>query len=300
LTQYWKYLSLKTIPNVYAISVDGISNSPGSDADGEVVLDIEVVGGILPNSNIYVYFAPNTNTGFYDAIHAAIYSTKYPVSVISISWGSAEDTWPKNTLTAFNNLFNIAAQKGITVCVASGDNGSTDGEKGNHVDFPASSPWVLACGGTNLVCPTDVYNSSTKETAWGAVNDGATGGGFSTIFQKPTYQQTATATYKQTGRGIPDVCGNADPQTGWIIYLNGQYQIIGGTSAVAPMWAAYLAAINCKKFVTPLLYTLYNTNKTILHDILTGNNGGYKAGKNWDPTTGLGSLNGAILTPLLK
>lgn len=303
LQTYWNFLSLTTKPNVYALSVDGAYNLQGSDADFEVVLDIEVVGGICPNSNIYVYFAPNTDKGFYDAIYSAIYSTKYPVSIISISWGSPENEWPSSTLNAFNSLFMAAAQKGITICVASGDNGSSDGEIGTtNVDFPASSPWVLACGGTSLVCPTNIYNNlTTKEIAWGNIGPSyGSGGGFSKIFPKPAYQIVTTTNFNKTHRGVPDVCGNADPKTGWIIYLHGNYYTIGGTSAVAPMWAALLGACNFNKFLNPVLYSLYNVNQRIVHDILIGNNGVYTTTTGWDPVTGLGSPAGMFLIPLLK
>lgn len=302
LTAYWNYLELNTKPKVYSISVDGAYNSPGSNADVEVVLDIEIVGGICPNSNIYVYFAPNTNKGFYDAIHNAIYSTTHPVSVVSISWGGPEDVWDANTLQAFNGLLEEAANKGITICVASGDNGSSDGESsGNHVDFPASSPWVLACGGTNLVCPDKKYTSlTTVETVWGTIpNDGAAGGGFSTTFNKPSYQNTIINKYNSTMRGVPDICGNADPTTGWIIYINDDFTTVGGTSAVAPMWAAYLANIGFNKFLNPILYEIYKNNKLVVHDITKGNEGAYYAAVGWDPASGLGSPNGIVLTPLL-
>jgi kumamolisin len=299
LNTYWNYLGLSTKPNVYSISVDGASNSPGNDADTEVVLDIEVVGGICPCSNIYVYFAPNTDQGFYDAIHSAVYSTTHPVSVISISWGGPENQWDSQTIQAFNALFQEAANKGITVCAASGDSGSSDGEKvGNHVDFPASSPWVLACGGTNLVCPNRIYSSSTTtETVWGSIpNDGAAGGGFSTIFTRPSYQNSALNNISSTMRGVPDVCGNADPRSGWIIYINGSYVTVGGTSAVAPMWAAYLANIDFKKFLNPVLYNAYVSNSNVVHDIVKGSEGTYTATGGWDPASGLGSPNGSVLT----
>lgn len=299
LNAYWSYLKLNPIPNVYPISVNGAKNSPGQDADAEVVLDIEIIGAICPNSNIYVYFAPNTNQGFYNAISAAINNVSDPVSVISISWGGPENLWSSSTLTAFNSLFQTAASKGITVCVASGDNGSSDGEStGSHVDFPSSSPWVLACGGTRLTCPSGSYaNSTTKEIVWGTVTgNGATGGGYSTVFAKPSYQSTVNS---KTTRGVPDVCGVADPETGWLIYLDGQYTVIGGTSAVAPMWAAYLASNNYKQFFNTALYSLYKSNKNIVHDIVTGNDGAYSAAVGWDPASGLGSPNGQLLSGFL-
>jgi kumamolisin len=294
LQTYWNNIGVAP-PNIIPISVDGVGNTPGSAADGEVVLDIEVIGGLIPNSNIYVYFAPNTDQGFYDAIHAAVYDTEHNPMVISISWGGPEDQWMSTQLTAFNELFELASQKGINICVASGDNGSSDGETGgNHVDFPAASPFVLACGGTNLVCSSGVYDSDTQEICWGGTpNDGAGGGGFSTVFPVPDYQKSLDTTM----RGVPDVAGVADPMTGWIVYLNGQTQVIGGTSAVAPMWAAYLAKMGIKKFINDILYT---AGKAGFHDIITGTNGAYNAAPGWDPVTGLGSLNGYILNAILE
>jgi len=300
LEEYWKYLGLSIKPNVIPISVDGAKNSPGSPADGEVVLDIEVIGGIVPNSNIYVYFAPNNNQGFYDAVHAAIYDTEHNPSVISISWGMPENHWKKSEMIAFSELIQKATEKGINVCVASGDNGATDGEfhlffDKYHVDFPASSPYSLACGGTTLLCPNCNYtDNGTSELVWGTTyyfsSEGG-GGGYSSVFDKPSYQVSS----KKTKRGVPDVCGVADPNTGWIIYLDGQYQIIGGTSAVAPMWAAYLSLLSVKTFITPKLYSC----ETGFHDIIKGDNHGYDAEKGWDPASGLGSPNGNVLNGML-
>jgi kumamolisin len=138
----------------HAVSVDHAENSPTGDADGpdgEVMLDIEVVGAIAPQAKIAVYFAPNTDAGFLDAITTAIHDTTNKPSVISISWGGPESTWTSQAMTAMDEAFQAAATMGITVCVASGDNGSSDGvSSGDHVDFPASSSFALACGGTSL------------------------------------------------------------------------------------------------------------------------------------------------------
>jgi len=262
---------------------------------------------MCPNSNIYVYFAPNSDQGFYDAINTAINSPTRPVSAVSISWGAPENYWSLVTLNAMNSLFETAAAKGISVCVAAGDNGSSDGEPtGNNVDFPASSPWVLACGGTRLTCPTRVYASpGTSEIVWGTIpGNGASGGGFSAVFPRPSYQTQALANYplpspNQLMRGIPDVCGNADPATAWLIYLDGSFVLVGGTSAVSPMWSAYLASIRYDKFINTSLYSIYATNEAIVHDITIGNDGTYFAALNWDPASGLGSLSGTALTQAL-
>ncbi len=166
--RYFRSTLNLTPPKVVAISVDGAHNSPTGDPggpDGEVMLDIEVAGAVAPKSTLAVYFAPNTDQGFYDAIAAAIHDTRYNPSVISISWGGPESTWSQQSLNEYNTVLEDAATLGVTVCVASGDNGSTDGltDGLQHVDFPASSPYALACGGTKLTTASGRYAS---EDVW--------------------------------------------------------------------------------------------------------------------------------------
>jgi kumamolisin len=300
LTSYWRRLRLSITPNIIPMYVDGyvISNL---DANTEVTMDIEIVGGICPNSNIYVYFAPNTEQGFMDALTMAVNNTTTPFSTISISWGAPENEWSSNGIRGMNSILQKASQLGITVCVASGDNGSTDGETDgrSHVDFPGSSPYVLSCGGTSLYCPSRVYtDKSTRETVWNN-SMGATGGGFSSVFARPTYQ---TGFHTNTRRGIPDVSGSADPQNGWIVFVNGSYVQVGGTSAVAPLWAAYLALLQrTRKWWIPILYQIKRKNSSSFHTISNGNNGSYSANRNlWNPCAGLGTPKGDILTYLLN
>jgi kumamolisin len=172
LTTYFAGLGVP-LPKVSAVSVDHGKNQPTGDAngpDGEVMLDIEVAGAIAPAAQIAVYFAPNTDQGFLDAVTTAIHDTTNKPSVISISWGGPESSWTQQSLTAFDQAFQAAAAMGITVCVAAGDGGSSDGATGDNVDLPASDPYVLACGGTSLQASG---NSITSETVW---NDGAQGG----------------------------------------------------------------------------------------------------------------------------
>lgn len=233
LTTYFTNLKIPT-PIVNAISVDGGRNVPGVDtgADGEVTLDIEVAGAVAPGSHINVYFTSNTDKGFYDAIAAAIHDQIHTNSVISISWGQMESTWSQATINAFEQAFAQAHVSKITVCAAAGDNGSSDGNNdGNdHVDYPASSPFVLACGGTSLIASE---NTITSETVWNSDGQsGATGGGVSTVFSVPVYQSNngvipLGAQTSLPGRGVPDVAGDADPNTGYIILLNGQQSLIG-------------------------------------------------------------------------
>ena len=302
ITAYFKSLGL-TAPKVTAVLVDKAKNAPttADGADGEVMLDIDVAGAAAPGANIAVYFTPNTDQGFVDAITTAIHDTTNKPSVISISWGRAEPNWTAQARSAMDSAFQSAAALGITVTVAAGDNGSgdsvTDGKA--HVDYPASSPFVLGCGGTKLV---GSGTTITSEVVWNetAANEGATGGGISAEYPQPSWQSAVTATKK--GRGVPDVSGNADPATGYQVRVDGQSIVVGGTSAVAPLWAALIALINAQSktsvgFLQPKLYATAAASG--FHDITSGNNGAFKAGKGWDACTGLGTPNGTALAGLL-
>jgi kumamolisin len=308
LTTYFGSLDIAP-PMVTAVSVDQATNSPTGDADGpdgEVMLDIEVVGSIAPGAKIAVYFSPNTDAGFLDAITTAIHDTTHNPSVISISWGGPESTWTSQSMTAMDEAFQAAASLGLTVCIASGDSGSSDGvsDGADHVDFPASSPFALACGGTSL---TASPSGIASETVWNdGPSGGASGGGISSFFALPSWQQGLSAL--KTGatrvalsmRGVPDVCGDADPDTGYDVRVDGGNTVIGGTSAVAPLWAALIARINSTTgkpagYINPQLYQ----NPEDLRDITQGNNGDFAAQPGWDACTGLGSPNGGLLAGLL-
>lgn len=309
LATYFNQLGIKT-PQVVSVSVDSGQNTPVGDpnsADGEVALDIEVVGGIAPGARIAVYFAPNTDRGFLDAITQAVHDTTNKPSVISISWGGPESSWTAQAMQTMDQAFQAAAALGITVCCASGDNGSSDGvsDQKAHVDFPSSSPYALGCGGTTL---TATGGKVTAETVWNeaSANGGATGGGISDQFGLPTWQVGAnippSANGQHIGRGVPDVAGDADPQTGYQVYVDGQSIPIGGTSAVAPLWAGLLALVNQKRgkavgYLNPFLYQNYQqlASNQALRDIVAGENGAYKAGPAWDACTGLGTPDGSLL-----
>ena len=270
------------------------------------MLDIEVAGAIAPAAKIVVYFAPNTDQGFLDAITTAVHDSTNQPSVISISWGAAESQWTSQALTNFNDAFQAAAAMGVTVCVASGDNGSSDGvnDGNNHVDFPASSSFALACGGTTLQASNEQI---VNETVWNdQPNGGATGGGVSDMFPLPTWQNgfdVPAPTVEGGGRGVPDVSGDADPNTGYNILVDGETEVVGGTSAVAPLWAALVARINQQigkpiGFVNPLIYA-QAVEASGFHDITQGNNGAFSAAAGWDPCTGLGSPDGVPLEAAL-
>lgn len=305
LDTYFQGLGL-TSPTVRAVGVDGATNQPGQDpqgADGEVLLDIEVAGALAPKADIVVYFAPNTDAGFLDAISAAAHSTPAPAA-ISISWGQSEDQWTAQSRTAMDAAIADAVAMGVTVTVAAGDNGSSDAGSGAHTDFPASSPHALGCGGTSLRASGSTVAS---ETVWDdGGQGGATGGGVSDVFPLPDWQADAgvpaRAGATAPGRGVPDVAADADPATGYRVYVDGQSAVIGGTSAVAPLWAGLVARLSQLTgkplgLLQPTLYAGATAGQPApgLRDITSGNNGAYRAGPGWDPCTGLGVPQPAIV-----
>ncbi len=330
LTNYFTGLNLP-VPTVIPVSVDGASNSPTSanSDDAEVVLDIQVAGAAAPGAKYVVYFAPNdaSSKGFIDALSKAIHDTDNNPSVVSISWGGPEAFPNSSYQKQFDQVLQAAAMLGITVLVAAGDSGAADvGPKEwdgkAHVDFPSSSPYALSCGGTRLITSgTAIAAESVWNQNQADVQDdsfGSGGGGVSGAFPLPAYQGKAKVPKSlnpkgRKGRGVPDVTGNGDPETGYRILVDGQQVQEGGTSAVAPLWAALIAIINQKLkgrvgFVNPQLYAL-PAGSGAFNDITVGSNRvtyknhknvGYDAVAGWDAASGLGSPNGSKLADLLK
>jgi kumamolisin len=313
LDSYFSSLGIAT-PSVTAVGVDGASNVSDQDpqgADGEVLLDIEVVGAVAPGAAQLVYFAPNTDQGFVDAVTTAVHALPTPVAV-SISWGGPESSWTTQSMTALDQAIADGAALGVTVTVAAGDNGSGDGVSDGepHTDFPASSPHALACGGTSLRANQSTGTISS-ETVWNdGAGGGATGGGVSVAFPMPAWQASAGVPARSaggSGRGVPDVAGNADPATGYQVLIDGQQIVIGGTSAVAPLWAALVARFAQalgKSFglMQQALYAGVQPGDPVagLRDITSGNNGAYAAGPGWDACTGLGVPEGTALLASLS
>lgn len=312
LTAYFTGLGVP-VPAVTAVGVDGASNAPSGDptgADGEVLLDIEVAGALAPAAHQIVYFAPNSDAGFLAAVSAAAHATPTPTAM-SVSWGQAEDAWTGQARTAMDQAFADAAALGDTVCVAAGDDGSADRVPDGrpHVDFPAASPHVLACGGTALHWTAAA--GITSETVWNDPGHGATGGGVSTVFALPSWQTAAEVPARPggttTGRGVPDVAGDADPATGYQVRIDGTDTVLGGTSAVAPLWAALACRLaqalgRPLGLLQPALYptTAGGATRGGLQDITSGNNGAYTAGPGWDACTGLGTPDGTALLAALR
>lgn len=291
------------------------SGSSGEGANGldierigwtiETTMDVELAGALANGARIVVYFAPNTAQGKYQAFAAALGDGESQPSVVSCSWGAHEETLSRSYVKSLQRLFEVAVQRGVTICCSSGDDGDGAASGGKpQVNFPASSEFVLACGGTHL----DLSASQKAESVWSETFAGrqmASTGGASKLFRTPDWQARADVRTKtgQKGRGVPDVAAKADVATGYGILAGGIEIPMGGTSAAAPLWAALVARVNEKLgvpagYVTPLVYR--QEFQTSFRDVTEGSNGArFRAGPGWDPCTGWGSPNGiALLTAL--
>ncbi len=305
-------------------------SDPNNDRAGwaqETELDVEIIHAIAPAANIVVLTSPVAETEGTIGLPEFLQLEQYAVShhlgnIVSQSWGASEltlqDQAGQQQLQQWNSFFQQATTKqGMTFFASSGDNGATDYTdlQAKHLatvattSFPPDNPWVTAVGGTSLTNTGGIWS----ETVW---NDGgnASGGGFSRFFPMPSYQKTLPASVQSAfhdKRGVPDVAGDADPNTGLAVYLTGQWTQAGGTSASAPLWAALMAIANQMAgrplgFIDPAIYQLAAspTYAQDFHDITTGNNTnptahvtGYNAVAGWDPVTGFGSPNAARLLP---
>jgi kumamolisin len=326
LQKFFAGLGIPT-PAVRCVSVDGAQNAPApaeqirqflevvegkrklsevpadvlaaAQCTVEVTMDIELAAALAPGAEIVVYMAPNTEQGIYNAVSKAISGDAVPPCALSISWGEPETGVSEAYLASVDEVLRDAAMLGVTVCASSGDegamNGSTDGKP--VVNFPASSPHVLGCGGSTVETQ---HGDNLQESAWNCTlhgMHGATGGGVSRIFETPVWQRehgVPLSPVGSRGRGVPDVAGPADPHRGCAIIVGGECCSSAGTSAVAPLWAALVACINATQgarcgYITPLLYDLSNKDAKPLRDITQGDNGFYKAGPGWNACTGLGS-----------
>lgn len=301
-------ISTKNFPSVYIVQL-GATNSPKQLYTIENTLDVTTIGACCPHSKaiIVVYLAPNTVGGFRAAFNAAISGTKinrYMVkpTVISCSWGGTEMAWPKDDLTG-NGINKILSRSTVPICVATGDSGAANGLSSANVNFPASSPYVIACGGTTLVCPLRSYSGEgTSETAWSysQLLKWGGGGGYSKVYPMPSWQSKLVGSQPALAaaegkRAIPDVAMNADPATGIQMYNGGRLvQGMGGTSIVSPAMAALIGCMNIPsltldKLYKPLTYPPY-------HDVTSGNIGeGIAATVHYDCCTGIGSMDGKAL-----
>jgi len=266
----------------------------------ESTMDIELVGAFAPGAHIVVYFAADTEQGIYHALSTALADKEHRPSVLSLSWGEPEPSLSPKYAVLIDDVLKYLANVGVTVCVSSGDFGAHNGLPGKpSVNFPASSPYALGCGGTTLQVSGSKIDA---EVVWNSVFDGmrgATGGGVSRVFPRPYWQhdfEVPRPPSKNGGRGVPDVAGVADPHTGCRIVVGGVESVSAGTSAVAPLWAALVARLNHAigapaGYLNSLLYELArrpNGHQTF-RPITRGENGAYHAGPRWNACTGLGS-----------
>jgi kumamolisin len=327
-----QFCSLANIPNpptVIPVSTDGTPTDAQDGAEGEVMLDIEVVAGVCPKANIVVYFANWSEQGWITILDAAVNDNTNNPGVISISWGNAEDQdiWTTQAINQVNQSFQDAAMVGMTICVAAGDDGSSDAITDGlaHVDFPSSSPFALAVGGTTI----PAKGSPPPDIVWfegdglRADNGGSTGGGVSAVFPLPTWQSAINIPSVNSGaivgRCVPDVAANADWNASpYLLVVDGQSQPNGGTSAASPLVASLLTLINQSRasagkgrvgYITPVLYQASAAGGSAAGpagctDVLSGNNdtatdGGYSAGPGYDACSGWGTPNGVQLAQAL-
>ena len=302
--------------NIYDVS-DIYSDKQQSAPTAETHLDLEVIGTICCNSRINIYRgANNGGPGFVDAVRQAVDDN---CDVVSISWGHTESD-DDVAVEPMESFFRKAADQGTTICVASGDGGSGDARIGYHaipaadgkahVQYPASSPWVLACGGTQLMMEGDKH----VETVWNNAHmqRAATGGGVSEIFDAPNYQGEtlipSANEHGRFGRVIPDVAALAAGGA-WEMVEGDDALVAGGTSAVAPLFASLIALANQKRvtqgkarlgFLNDRLYGIASS-LSVFNNIVHGHNRphpdypGYDAGDRFDACTGWGSPRADLL-----
>lgn len=309
--QYFSSLGIE--PAISTLDVGG-KNMPGVGSNWEVTMDLEIAGALAPDATIVCYFGDNSEAGWLEALAGALHGAYRP-TVLSTSWGNTEleagaPTWTRGAMRAVELFLWEAAILGVTVFVAAGDYGSSDAQpdKEPHVRYPASSPYVVGCGGTTLTMQDGVRT----EIVWNDADPdcgGATGGGVSAFFERPRWQRGVVvprAGNGLEGRGVPDVAAHANICTGYRLYMSTIPDwVSGGTSAVAPLWAGLIARINQRLaalygddmtvgYLTPWLYSGAGASPAF-HDVTVGSNGAYTAGVGWDPCTGWGTPDGTAL-----
>ena len=345
LAAYFERAGVKNPPSILVAKGHGLAkNVPDPESyseslappDGEVLMDMEIIGTVAPGAKIVMYFVEDGKDGSEQqclrAVTTAVHDSSADLSILSLSWGVPEfehgESGGRRTRAQkqfqenLNDVLETAAHLGITVCVASGDNASAgflnnpklgwDGKA--HVDFPASSPFVLACGGTHVI---DASEANLREEAWHPTPNVGTGGGVSRYFPLPPYQkgivkQSAVNPDGGTGRGVPDVAANAARESGYRVLVDNQWYPDAdahrppgwGTSAAAPLWAGLIALLNQSLntrlgFVNPLLYEVAASSDAF-NDVTLGDNGDYRCARGWDACTGLGTPNGQNLLKALS
>ncbi|HEU4951407.1 MAG TPA: S53 family peptidase [Holophagaceae bacterium] len=294
------------VPEVSVVPVSGGDPAPTPNARWEVALDVQVLGAVVPKAALTVYIAPNSADGLLDLVEAALAGGPDQSRVLSMSWGAAEADWGALELELVADAFQKAKDLGVSVLVSSGDEGSADGrgDGKQHVNFPASCPWVMAVGGTQ--------RTDGKEVVWNAlaIQKGATGGGVSDFFDLPDWQAGAgvppSANDGQVRRGVPDLAAHGAEAGGYRVFVDGQWRVLGGTSGAAPLLAGLIARINGARaaagkgplgFLNP---ALYGAARSALRPVTEGDNPAYRAAEGYSACTGLGVPDGEALLKALS
>ncbi|GMA58424.1 peptidase [Alicyclobacillus sacchari] len=304
-TLFWKMHGI-TPPQVAFVSIDGTRNDGGMrEDDEEASLDLQWAGAIAPGAQFVIYEANAGETyaefeaAMLHALNYILNDNQYRPSVLSISYGDGEDSFDAGALQSMADIIQKLDERGVTVCIASGDQGAYGlhnpyGPYSRHADAPATSPHAVAVGGTHLYA----HGGECAWTYLGPQHGGASGGGFSDIFPKPSWQ-TAVPGH---ARGVPDLALNADPDSGYQMVFQGQPTIVGGTSVACPVFAAMIALANerraslGRKPLSSLPQVLYSYSSQLgFRDIVVGDNTyngviGYEAKPGWDAVTGFGSV----------
>jgi kumamolisin len=314
----------RAVPEITLLTLDQGADQQLPDYSGEVMMDVEIIAALCPAASISVYFARFNQQGWIDLLNAVVETKPLPPVALSVSYGRPEDSpdWSGSAVTEINQRLQTVAMLGVTVCAASGDDGAGDqmNDGRAHVNFPATSPFVLSVGGTMLT------GTPPAEVVWWAEpgdqsqpGGGSTGGGVSTIFPRPAWQTVNVESLNagsMDGRVVPDVAALAG-QPYYDLIIDGQDSQGGGTSAAAPLWAALLARISAglpdpsqRRFFTPLLYGAapggQAVGATVCTDITSGDNHspgqpqGYVAGVGYDAVSGWGTPLGTAIAQLLS
>lgn len=302
-----------TSAQIAALSAE--AQGPALGESHEVMMDVEIVAGLCVGARISLLFAPFDQKGWIDLLDRVVAADPPPVTAC-VSWGLAEDSpdWSSAAVDAINQRLEAASQRGITMCVAAGDDGSGDQmhDEHAHVHFPASSPFVLAVGGTMLAGGEEVvwWNTPGDRSVH---RGGSTGGGVSVRFERPQWQDVHVSSLNPgaiDGRVVPDVSALAGPP-GYSLVFDGQPTLNGGTSAAAPVWSSLIARVAAHApagrpaFLTPLLYQNGRGTSAFV-DITKGNNAspqpgiGYHAREGFDAVSGWGVPNGRALLESLR
>jgi len=291
--KYWESIGIPSNqwPTVVVVPIGDATNNPNDPNYGytcENTVDIETIGACCPSANltIILYIVPNElakfATVFSYAFNTPVFVNGAYVkpSILSISWGAPEIFFDSGEISQINSVLKTASAAGINICAATGTYISTNDEPATrlHCDFPSASPFVTAVGGTTLRCSSNIYDVNTVERAY------YNSGGVSVKLSKPDYQSAIDV----TGRAIPDIALNADPNTGVVYLVNNKPYVFGGTSIGAPLLAAFMAATNISTFINP---KLYKAGPDCFHDVTIGSSGQYIGATLYNSCTGFGSIN---------